>query len=192
MSERYLAYQLSGPIANAVEDAAKARFSPSDIELEYMHDLSIDTAEADVLYDIGLLAGIPWPICPVGTYDTNRFTMDAASGSPHYSAQLGFGSVSSLTGGIFSSVAADVSIRIPIGQYRQIAKIVAAVRRTNLTLKAVDDLVCVFTTNYTLSWDAHYDLTFTFLPHIDTGTLYTLQLILDKFMIDFRVSLVQG
>jgi hypothetical protein len=157
-----------------------------------METLSIDFAEADVLYDIGLLCGIPWPICPTGTFDTNRFTLSSNAGSPHYDPLKGFATVNSITGGLLSSVAADAAVIVPIGQYRQMCKVVANIRRNGLSTLAVESLVSLFTTSYTMGFaGAQRDLYLDFNPHIDSAALYTLQLLFNKFTIDFVVVLHQ-
>jgi hypothetical protein len=187
----YIARQLTGPIAAGIEPAALGEFSPSLVEINYFRDISIDTAEADVLWYIGMLVGIPWPICPTGTFDNGMFALSSAAAAPEFSVPKGLASVSVLGGGLLSSVSENISVRCPIGQYRTLLKIVAMIKANGFGLKAVDDLIGLFTLDYTIAWNASGDVVATFSVALDTGSLYIVQKILDLFMMDFRVSLVQ-
>lgn len=187
----HVARQLTGPIAVEIEPAALGEFSPATIELNYFRDLSIDTAESDVLWYIGMLAGIPWPICPTGTFDDGMFTLSSAASAPEFSIMKGLGSIHELGGGLLSSVSENISVRCPIGQYRTLIKIVAGIKANGFGLKAVDDLIGLFTTAYTTSWNTYGDVVITFSVALETGPLYIVQKILNLFMMDFRVDLVQ-
>ena len=83
MSENsYLPKQMSGPISRALDNALIVIFGQTDLELSFMHDLTMQTATTDLLAAIGLLVGCPWPSAPVGTFDNDRFTFGAASQFP--------------------------------------------------------------------------------------------------------------
>lgn len=192
MANEYVAQQLSGPIASETEPAAKAEFVSTEAITTYMKNLSLSSAEADVLANLGLIAGLPWPIPPIGTYENNYFTLGAASEYPKVDILKGFGTVGGVTGGLLGSVSSTAYVKCPIGVYRQLIQLVARMKIDGLTLDTVDTLIHIFTSNYVLSWNDDKDLVATFSPALDTASLYTLNLILNKFMISPRVILVQS
>lgn len=192
MSNTYLPAQMSGPLATAVEQRGIAEFSTSDDVLVYLSTLNLDTVDADVLAILGELIGLPWPTVPVGTYSNTNFTLISAASFPQYSNLTGLGSVDNpAIGGWLTSVDLSSGTRIPIGLYRQVLKLCAQIKQEGLTLKTVDALVSIFTLHYTVTWNSFHDLVVTFNPDLDTGSLYTLNLILGLFTIDPIVVLVQ-
>ena len=193
MENIYLAKQLSGSTVAPIDSCAITLYADTDIELSYMHNLYIDTAEPDVLAQIGVIIGLPWPAAPAGTFSGGMFTFSAAASFPTVDATKGFGGVSVYTGGKLSTVNESGSVVMPIYNYRQLLKLVAQSKRTGFSIEALDHLINLFVaTNYTITWDANYDVNITFHPIIDTGSLFIIQQVISLFMLMPQIILIQA
>ena len=189
---KWLAKQLTGILPSTLDTQAAVAFSDCDTEITYMRNLSIDTAEADVLAKIGLLVGLPWPSAPAGTFSGNMFTFGADSSFPTLNTAKGFGGIGVSFGGLLSTTREDTQVVMPISSYRALLKLVASAKVEGFSLRHLDDLVSTFvSTNYTISWNSDHDVVCAFNPIIDAGQLFIIQKVVDLMTISPRVILQQ-
>lgn len=181
MSDK-LAQQLSGPISNSIMAATEAEFAKTDIEIDYMRDLTIDSASGEILDQLGTWAGIPWPVAPSGTFDNNVFAFGAVASYPTTSIR-GFNA------GLLYSISPPTLVQYPEPMYRTILKAYCKIRSFGLTVTNAEELVRIFSVNYTLSYTADKDLKFTFSPSLDSASIIMLQRLIDIMAVSPQIVL---
>jgi hypothetical protein len=144
---KYLAYQLSGELAQDTINSTQTEYEKSDPLIGYWYNLSIQTATDSELEGIGELIGYPWPSAPASIFASNTFALSAASGFPEASA-IGLSSADgSIPGGILTSVAGSgADGKIPSSAYRLLLDRIAYLKYNGLTWKAVDNIASYFGT----------------------------------------------
>ena len=133
MASNYLAGQFSGQLAQSVIGAQEYDYAQKDFALAYYTNLSIDTATANDLANIGLWIGLPWPTASTLLINGNTFTFSSSATFPLYKPTIGFSSVSNpAIGGLFSSLTPTDIQYIPIEKYRSLLRWFAWFKRTDL------------------------------------------------------------
>lgn len=148
MSDPNLAYQFNGPYVQALMAAIQSEIDETAYIIEYLNELSIESADATELATIGDLIGYPWPAAPANTFNDNNFLFGTESSFPTLSDLNGFGGVSTTIGGLLSSAFPEVGNIIPIGFYRLLLTQVAYLKYTGLSLTAIDQICYVFGPDY--------------------------------------------
>lgn len=186
MISPYLAQQFSGPVSQAIINSAKAQFDKTQFELDYIKNADIDTVQTDLLYYIGIWCGLPWPLAPEGTFEENMFWHSQAIDYPETSALHGF------SAGLLSSTSIVDMVQYPREVYVKLLKAWCKLRVEGLSLATIELLVSSFSTNYTLSYDANKDIVFTFLPNIESSSLFALRWLIPIVTTSPSVILAQG
>ena len=163
MASKYLASQLSGPLAQSVIGAQEYDYSLKDNALSYYQNISIDSALENDLTNIGLWIGMPWPTAPASLIAGNVFLFGTSSTFPHVNNSIGFGTTSNPSiGGLFTSLSANDSSYIPIDKYRALLKWFAWFKRNGFTIESIDRAANIFSTHYTINFVSFN--TFTLAP----------------------------
>ncbi len=148
---------MNGPIINAYANAQEAQNSEANEIVDYLHGLSIRTAQETELENIGLLIGYPRPIVPEGFNQENIFLIGSLP--VEIDSEVGFANTEGTIGGQLSSTEpSDSGLKIGLGTYRKMLQTIAKVKRYGITLKNVDDIAAEFSGEYTISWDASGDI----------------------------------
>lgn len=151
MADKDLAFQFSGPYAQALISAVQQEIAVRDPDIAYLFSLSIASAGPIELATIGGIIGYPWPTAPTGTFDQNNFIFGAAASFPTISGLNGFAGVSSPgIGGLFSSATPAVGNLIPIAFYRLLLTQVAFLKYNGLSMTIIDQICHVFGPQYTI------------------------------------------
>ena len=152
MSDPNLAYQFSDPISQDTMQAVQSEIDLRDPAILYLTQLSIATAGATELATIGGIIGYPWPLAPIGTFDSNDFIFGAAASFPTISGLNGFAGVNSPgIGGQFISASPAVGNHVPIAFYRLLLTQVAILKAQGLSYTVMDAICHVFGQSYTFS-----------------------------------------
>ncbi len=153
MASKYLAYQMSGELAQSVIGSMEYDYAEKDMALDYYTLLSIDNALTEDLTSIGLWIGMPWPTAPSYLITDNAFTFSGSASFPQYLPSLGFSSVvHPAIGGVLTSVSSTSVQYIPADKYRGLLKWYAWFKRNGFTIEAIDKVAILFGVNYTMRY----------------------------------------
>lgn len=156
--------QMNGPVISANGEALNSRFEDAIAIEDYLHGLSLETANETELENIGLLIGYPRQLVPEGFNSENLFIFTQL---PLQTSETnGFSTVGSEVGGVFSTVARSESNYMDINIYRSLLKKVAFIKRYGITLKAIDQIAQTISDDYTIEWDENADIILTFSGNI--------------------------
>ena len=147
---------MNGPVINAEAEALEREFDDADYIINYLHELSIATADETELENIGRLIGYVRPLVPEGFNAENILilgTLPLAS-----DAQIGLSTVDSEVGGRLSTTQSSQTDYMGLGTYRQFLEKIAILKRYGITLKSVDGIASLISNDYTISFDANNDI----------------------------------
>lgn len=153
---KYVPKQMNGPVINAEAEALEREFDDADYIINYLHGLSIATADETELENIGRLIGYVRPLVPEGFNAENILilgTLPLAS-----DAQIGLSTVDSEVGGRLSTTQSSQTDYMALGTYRQFLEKIAILKRYGITLKSVDEIASLISNDYTISFDANNDI----------------------------------
>ena len=152
MSDQDLAYQFNGPYSQDLMASVQGELDLREPAIQYLLNLSIQTAGSTELATIGGIIGYPWPAAPFGTFDNNDFIFGSAATFPTISGLNGFAGVNSPgVGGQFISATPQTVNLIPIAFYRLLLTQVAYLKFNGLSYTAIDNICHVFGPSYTFS-----------------------------------------
>lgn len=153
---KYVPRQMNGPVINAYGAAQEAESRESDFITAYLHDLNLDNAQETELENLGRIIGYPRPIVPEGFNQENIFlftTMPIIQ-----SPDIGFSDIGGPGGLLSSTEESPDGMKLALGSYRRVLKVIARVKRYGVTIKNIDDIASEFDPNYTLSWESNGDI----------------------------------
>lgn len=170
---KYLPRQMNGPVINAFGAAQEEENRDAEIITNYLHDLSLDTAQETELENIGLIIGYPRPIVPEGFNNENIFLFGTLP--IEIDASIGFAENGSQTGGQFASTeVGDNGTKMAPASYRKMLKVMARVKRYGITIKNIDDIAREFNPDYTISWLPNGDVKLKFTNSIGYKNVWIL------------------
>lgn len=173
IQSKYLPKQMNGPVINAYDSAQDKENRDAARIAEYLHGLSIDSAQETELENIGLLIGYPRPIVPEGFNQENIFLLGSVP--IESDPELGFSDLAGTVGGQLSSTEpSNDGLKIGLGTYRKMLKTIAKVKRFGITLKNVDDIAAEFADDYTIEWDSVGDIKVHFTYSIGYKNIWVL------------------
>lgn len=164
--------QMNGPVISANGMAVDAAFADAKAIEDYLHGLSIDTADETELENIGLIIGYPRPLVPEGFNAENILLLGPLPLTTD--EQIGLSSVGSDLGGQFTSIIAEDTNFMGLGTYRKFLKSMAILKRYGITLKSVDAIVSTLSDNYEISYDANQDIKVEYHENIGFKNLWIL------------------
>lgn len=154
---KYVPKQMNGPIINSFENAQELQNAAAEEIVDYLHGLSMATAQETELENIGLIIGYPRPIVPEGFNQENIFLIGNLP--LEIDPEVGFANDEGTIGGqLASTEPSNSGLKIGLGTYRKMLQTIARVKRYGITLKNVDDIAAEFSGDYTISWDASGDI----------------------------------
>ena len=164
--------QMNGPVISANGIAVDDRFSDAEAIQQYLHNLSIDTADDTELDSIGLLVGYPRPLVPEGFNAENIMllgTLPLASDE-----EIGLSTINSRIGGELSTVVTSDTNFMSSGMYRKFLKSVAQLKRYGITLNSIDKIAATISDNYELEYDENGDITIAYGENIGFKNIWIL------------------
>ncbi len=152
----YLPSQMNGPVINSEAQAVKEQFEDADTIAEYLHNLSIATAQETELENIGRIIGFVRPLVPEGFNDENIFLLGSL---PLTQDELiGLADLNSEIGGRLNSISTTNTNYMGLETYRTFVEKIATLKRYGITLKSVDEIASVISKDYTIEFDDNNDI----------------------------------
>lgn len=186
---KYLPKQFNGPVINATMQALNECLEDSDSVCEYLHGLSIRTAQETELENIGRILGYLRPLVPEGFEQENVFLFSMILESD---ATMGFSAVDSEVGGRFVSTGISDSNYMDLGLYRKFLDKIAYIKRYGVTLSSVDSIAKAVADDYTIEYDEHADFVLTFTNSIGFKNLWILSSLFQRFATAPQVQIFSG
>ena len=188
--QKYYPAQMNGKVISSFGNAQGARFSDAEEIQEYLHTLSIDSANETELENIGRIIGYVRPLVPQGFNAENILLL---GGLPlEIDASIGLADVGSATGGTLSTVTKTETGFMDLGLYRQLLKSIAVLKRYGITLKSVDMIASVINKNYVLEFDENADIVIRYKKHIGYKNVWILTQLFYRTMTEPQVLIVSG
>lgn len=153
---KYVPKQMNGPVINAMAESIEREFDNADAIINYLHGLSIATADETELENIGRLIGYVRPLVPEGFNAENILILGTLPLATD--AQIGLSTVDSEIGGRLSTTQSSQTDYMALGTYRQFLEKIAILKRYGITLKSVDEIASLISNDYTISFDANQDI----------------------------------
>ena len=188
--QKYYPAQMNGKVINSFGNAQSARFSDAEKIQEYLHNLSIDSANETELENIGRIIGYVRPLVPQGFNAENILLL---GGLPlEIDASIGLADVGSATGGTLSTVTKTETGFMDLELYRQLLKSIAVLKRYGITLKSVDMIASVINKNYVLEFDENADIVIRYKKPIGYKNVWILTQLFYRTMTEPQVLIVSG
>ncbi|MGP1428179.1 MAG: hypothetical protein ACTTKB_08220 [Treponema sp.] len=189
-NRNYYPAQMNGKVISSFGNAQSARFSDAETIQEYLHTLSIDSANETELENIGRIIGYVRPLVPQGFNAENILLL---GGLPlEIDASIGLADVGSATGGTLSTVTKTETGFMDLGLYRQLLKSIAVLKRYGITLKSVDMIASVINKNYVLEFDENADIVIRYKKPIGYKNVWILTQLFYRTMTEPQVLIVSG
>ena len=164
--------QMNGPVISAFGNAVDEELSEAQFIENYLYGLSIRTAQATELDNIGRIIGYVRPLVPQGFNTENLFIFGDLPMIQEPSN--GFSTIDSTIGGRLSSIYGGETGFMPDDLYRQLLTQIAFLKRYGITLVSVDKICSVINQNYTISWNENKDIEVKFNESIGYKNLWIL------------------
>lgn len=148
---KYYPKQMNGPVLSAAGQALNSRFADAEEIEEYLHGLSIDTADETELENIGRLIGYLRPLVPEGFNSENVLLLGTVPLTQD--EDIGLSQLGTNIGGQLSTIVVSETNFMSLGTYRKFLKAVAVLKRYGITLKSIDYIVSGISTNYEILYD---------------------------------------
>ena len=153
----FLPRQMNGPVINAEAQSVDEQFEASDAIIDYLYNLSIETAEETELENIGRIIGYVRPLVPVGFNAENILLLGSLPLA--IDADIGLATIGSEIGGRLSTTQRTETGFMDLGTYRKFLEKIAIIKRYGVTLKSIDEIASLISTDYTISFDENKDIT---------------------------------
>lgn len=153
---KYVPKQMNGPVINAEAESLEREFDNADYIINYLHGLSIATADETELENIGRIIGYVRPLVPEGFNAENILILGTLPLATD--AMIGLSTVDSEIGGRLSTTQSSQTDYMALGTYRQFLEKIAILKRYGITLKSVDEIASLISNDYTISFDANKDI----------------------------------
>ena len=153
---KYVPKQMNGPVINAEAESLEREFNNADYIINYLHGLSIATADETELENIGRIIGYVRPLVPEGFNAENILILGTLPLATD--AMIGLSTVDSEIGGRLSTTQSSQTDYMALGTYRQFLEKIAILKRYGITLKSVDEIASLISNDYTISFDANKDI----------------------------------
>jgi hypothetical protein len=164
--------QMNGPVISAFGNAVDEELKEAQFIESYLYGLSIRTAQATELDNIGRIIGYVRPLVPQGFNTENLFIFGNLPMIQEPSN--GFSTIDSTIGGRLSSIYGGETGFMPDDLYRQLLTQIAFLKRYGITLVSVDKICSVINQNYTISWNENKDIEVKFNESIGYKNLWIL------------------
>ena len=169
---KYLPRQMNGPVLNSVMQALdKSLVDSGEIE-DYLHGVSLATANEADLESIGCLIGYPRPLVPEGFNLENILLLGSLPLEQDES--VGLATINSEIGGQLSSSELEDTGFMDMGTYRKMLEKVALIKRYGVSIKSVDQIAALVSQDYSITWNEDCDIELTFTDSIGYKNVWIL------------------
>jgi hypothetical protein len=186
----YVPRQMNGPVINAYAEALDDQFSDAVTIADYLHGLSIATANETELENIGLIVGYPRPLVPVGFNQENLLILGTIP--IETDVTNGLSSINSEMGGILSSTQQSESNYMGLNIYRQFLDKIAILKHNGITLASINEIAKLINTDYTITWDANGDIQLHYTNSIGYKNIWILTQLFYRIATEPQVIITSG
>lgn len=169
---KYLPSQMTGPVVNSVMKALDDELSDADTIINYLYNLSIANAQETELESIGCIIGYPRPLVPDGFNQENLLLLGTVPIATD--PEVGLSSVGENYGGTLTALGSDSGNYMSLGMYRDFLKKISYIKRYGLTLKSIDNIAALVSTDYELIIEENSDITIAYNTQIGYKNLWIL------------------
>lgn len=169
---KYLPSQMTGPVVNSVMKALDDELSDADTIINYLYNLSIVNAQETELESIGCIIGYPRPLVPDGFNQENLLLLGTVPIATD--PEVGLSSVGENYGGTLTALGSDSGNYMSLGMYRDFLKKISYIKRYGLTLKSIDNIAALVSTDYELIIEENSDITIAYNTQIGYKNLWIL------------------
>lgn len=164
--------QMNGPVISAFGTSVKNEFANAEKIAEYLHNLTIDSAQETELENIGRIIGYLRPIVPEGFNQENVLLLGTLP--IEVDEQIGLAQYGYKVGGTLSSLQNSETNYMELSTYRIFLKDMAILKRYGITLNSIDKIVSEIDKNYTISFDENKDIKVQFANNIGYKNIWIL------------------
>lgn len=186
----YYPKQMNGPVISAFGSARDTEFSNAEYIINYLHNLSIDTADETELENIGRLVGYIRPLVPEGFNDENTLIMGSLPMTQD--EDIGLSTVGTTTGGQLSSETVHDTGFMALDTYRKFLKSIAILKRYGITLYSINKVCAAVSTDFTISWDSNNDVNVVFNTNIGYKNIWVLSQLFYKIATTPQILITQS
>lgn len=154
---KYLPKQMNGIIVNSYAQSLDDEFSNAEKICNYLHNLSITTAQSKELDSIGCIIGYPRPLVPEGFNSENILIL----GSVPLQTDMtnGLASAGQNVGGLLTTALPTIdSYKLDNGLYRKFLERIAIIKRYGITLSSVDGIASLINKDYEIYFNENADI----------------------------------
>lgn len=169
---KYLPSQMTGPVVNSVMKALDDELSDADTIINYLYNLSIANAQETELESIGCIIGYPRPLVPDGFNQENLLLLGTLPITTD--PEIGLSSVGENCGGTLTALGSDSGNYMSLGMYRDFLQKISYIKRYGLTLKSIDSIAALVSTDYELIIEENSDITIAYNTAIGYKNLWIL------------------
>lgn len=186
----YLPKQMNGSLVNGVMQTLDGRLSAADSIIDYLYNLSIETAQQTELENIGCIVGYPRPLVPEGFEQENVFILTSLPMEQDMS--IGFSAVLGEIGGRLTSIETSDTDYMELGMYRKFLDKVAYIKRYGVTLYSVDKIAELIDNDYTIEYTENADLQVTFAKNIGFKNVWILTNLFYRLATEPQIIIISG
>lgn len=186
----YLPKQMNGSLVNGVMQTLDGRLSAADSIIDYLYNLSIESAQQTELENIGCIVGFPRPLVPEGFEQENVFILTSLPMEQDMS--IGFSAVLGEIGGRLTSIETSDTDYMELGMYRKFLDKVAYIKRYGVTLYSVDKIAELIDDDYTIEYTENADLQVTFAKNIGFKNVWILTNLFYRLATEPQIIIISG
>lgn len=186
----YLPKQMNGSLVNGVMQTLDGRLSEADSIIDYLYNLSIESAQQTELENIGCIVGYPRPLVPEGFESENVFILTSLPMEQDIS--IGFSAVLGEIGGRLTSIETSDTGYMELGMYRKFLDKVAYIKRYGVTLYSVDKIAELIDDDYTIEYTENADLQVTFAKNIGFKNVWILTNLFYRLATEPQIIIISG
>lgn len=169
---RYYPKQMNGPVISAFGNSRDTEFIEADNIIEYLHDLSLNTAQETELENIGRIIGYPRPLVPEGFNDENILLLGDLPLAQD--PMIGLADITGEIGGQLSSTEKTETGFMALGMYRGFLEKIAIIKRYGITISTIDQIASLVSDDYEITWQSNGDITLHYATNIGYKNIWVL------------------
>lgn len=153
----FLPKQMNGIVVNSFAQSLDDEFSASEKICDYLHNLSIETANETELDSIGYIIGYPRPLVPQGFAEENLLIL----GNIPLQTDIknGLAKAGQSVGGLLTTALPTIdSYKLDSGLYRKFLERIAIIKRYGITLSSIDGIASLINKDYEIYFDKNSDI----------------------------------
>lgn len=153
----YYPKQMNGPVISAFGAAQENELEATRAIADYLHGLSIATAQETELENIGRIIGYPRPLVPEGFNDENLMVLGSVP--IEIDETNGLAAAGTEVGGELATTQLSETGYMGLNLYRKFLDKMAILKRYGITLYSVNKIASIVDNDYEIGWNEAGDIT---------------------------------